>query len=276
MLGLSLATGQRMTKTKTKEIDMTTKMEENKEDMTGGAAKNTNPDDVKDGLHIGGENGGASKTDVKELLEKVRKEEKSKLYPQIDHLKKSVEQLQKQNELLVNQLSSVQEDEKKKGEAKLTETQLIQKQMQEITRQNAVLQAQLTTMQEESQKAITIAQLDAYRTRKIAESGGELIPELVFGESEAEIDAAIIASKQRYIEIRASVKASLKQNMKETSVPPVGGTPPSDAVSGRQNAEELTAEMIANMPVEQWAKERQGIRRQIDAQMKDFFRRGPR
>ena len=239
------------------------------------AAKNINPEDVAAGAkippHIGGQP--PEKQDIRDLLEKVRKEEKSKLYPQIDHLKKSIDQLQREKEALVTKISSAQEDEKRKGDAKLSETQRIQQQMSEISSQNAILNAKLETMQEESQQAIADAQLDAYRSRKLVEAGGELIPELVFGNSEAEIDAAIIASRQRYHEMKTSIRESLKQTTRNTPVPPVGGTPPSDAVAGRQGAEELTAEMLANMTPEQWAKERMSVRRQVDGQMKSFFKR---
>lgn len=236
--------------------------------------KNINPEDVKPSIG-GGEPPAppARKDDVKELLEKVRREEKSKLYPQIDHLKKSIDQLQKEKEVLMSQISSTQEDEKKRGAEKMTENQKIQQQLQELGSQNAILNAKLETMQVESQKAIEYAQLDAYRSQKLVEAGGELIPELVFGNTEAEIDAALIASRQRYHEIRQQVRDSLKQTTRNTPVPSMGGTPPSDAVAGRQNAEELTAEMISNMTPDQWAKERMGIRRQVDGQMKQFFKR---
>jgi hypothetical protein len=221
---------------------------------------------------------GDSKTDrqdVRELLEKVRKEEKSKLYPQIDHLKKMNDQLQREKELLMNQLSSAQEEEKKKGTEKMSEIQQVQKRMAELAEQNALLQTQLTTTQEETQKALSRARLDSYRSQRIAAAGGDVIPELVFGESEAEIDAALIASKQRLQEIRSQVRASLKQDKKETPIPSTGGTPPMDT-STRENAEVLTAEMLSEMSPDQWAKERLNIRRQVDSQMKTFFRGGPR
>lgn len=209
--------------------------------------------------------------DVKKLLEKVRAEEKKKLYPQIEHYKSQTDTLKAQNELLAKQLKGFEEEIDTTKKSKLSESEKVQAQLRELADQNTTLKKQQEALVTEYQTNLRNMELKTYAANAIAQVGGELIPELVYGDSEVEIDAAILASKQRYREIVANAKQALKSDRSKAPIPGTDGAPPRNA-QGAPSGEELTAEMLAQMKPEDWAKERLNIRRQVDGTMKNFFR----
>lgn len=209
--------------------------------------------------------------DVKKMLEKVRGEEKSKLRPQIEHYKSQSETLKAQNELLLQEQKLLQEQIGSKEDDKLSKTDKFDKQLQELRDQNVVLQKQQTALVEESQKQLRVMTLSTYKAQAIATAGGDLIAELVYGDSEAEIDAAILASKNRYREIVANAKQALKKDNANAPIPGPSGAPPTN-VQNAPAGEELTVDMLEQMTPEQWAKERLNIRRQVNGTMMQFFK----
>jgi hypothetical protein len=212
-----------------------------------------------------------SSEDITKLLEKVRTEEKKKLYPQVEHFKKQSETLQQTNELLTAKLKELEEGNEKVKKEKMTDSEKIQAQLAELSKQNEMLKVQQTALIEESRRAIEEEKLSAYAARAIASAGGELIPELVFGNSETEIDTAIIASKQRYLEIKQNVQQALKGSRSQAPIPGVQGAP-SGSAHEQPTADELTVDAINSMSAADWAKERLNVRGKLDARMKGFFK----
>jgi DNA repair exonuclease SbcCD ATPase subunit len=211
--------------------------------------------------------------ELKKLLEKVRKEEKQKLYPQIDHLKGQMTALLREKEDLMKAIEIKDAEVRSKATEKLSEVEKIQVQLSELKQQNAELVAKQRLIEEEARKQQEKMRLESYRVEAIRAAGNALIPEMVTGNTETEIDEAIIKSKRKYAEIKAQMEAMYKTNLTATPVPGMTNPPanPSGQPSDRQEAEEITAEQIADMQDEDWAKNRLDIRRAADRSMKNFF-----
>ena len=120
--------------------------------------------------------------------------------------------------------------------------------------------------------------LDAYKAEAIRAAGVEIIPEMVTGNTETEIDENIIRSKRKYAEFKTQAEATFRTNLTHTPVPGMTNPPanPSGQPVERPGAEEITAEQIATMSEEDWAKNRMDVRRAADNSMKSFYggRRG--
>lgn len=213
-----------------------------------------------------------SSEDIKKLLEKVRKEEKDKLYPQVEHYKKQSDTLQQSNELLSAKLKELEEAGKKVKEEKLSDSEKIQNQLSELTKQNVMLQRQQEALIEESRRAIEVERLGSYRTRAIAGAGGEIIPELVFGNSEAEIDTAILASKNAYRSIKEDAIKALKGTKAQAPIPGVQGAPSGSAENNNPSPQQMNVEALREMDPKDWAKNRLAIRKDVEAQAKAFFK----
>ena len=159
--------------------------------------------------------------DFESLIAKARKEEKEKLYPEITKLKEELEKkVTRINELLLaigekDEIISQKDKEIKelKTNSKKTDSQEVKDLKIKIT--------ELENKLAEKDKEISTIKLASYKDKKIAEAGGELIPELVTGNSEEEIDLAVEKAKERYREIVskiASQQSTKPQN--SNNIPP--------------------------------------------------------
>ena len=159
--------------------------------------------------------------DFESLIAKARKEEKEKLYPEITKLKEEVEKkVTRINELL---LAIGEKDEiisQKDKEIKELKTNSKKSDSQEVKELNIKI-TELENKLAEKDEEISAIKLTSYKDKKIAEAGGELIPELVTGNSEEEIDLAIEKAKERYKEIISKI-ASQQQTKPQNSnnIPP--------------------------------------------------------
>jgi hypothetical protein len=162
---------------------------------------------------------------------------------------------------------------KTRATEKLTEIEKMQLQFTEIKQQNAELLTRQRLMEEETKKQQERLRLEAYRVEAIRAAGNSIIPEMVYGNTEAEIDEAIIKSKRRFADIKAQTEATYRTGLTQTPVPGMSNPPanPGGQPDDRQGAEEITAEQIAAMSEEEWAKNRTDIRRAADRSMKTFF-----
>lgn len=159
--------------------------------------------------------------DFESLIAKARKEEKEKLYPEITKLKEDLEKkVTRINELLLaigekDEIISQKDKEIKelKTNSKKTDSQEVKDLKIKIT--------ELENKLAEKDKEISTIKLASYRDKKIAEAGGELIPELVTGNSEEEIDLSIEKAKERYKEIVSKIAS--QQSIKpqnSNNIPP--------------------------------------------------------
>lgn len=185
----------------------------------------------------------AQVVDVEALIQKVRKEEKDKLYPEIEGLKTKVKNLEadlaaKNKEVRelndqiknadTNNDASKQELQKKIDQLEAEITTLKDKKQKSATENEEKLQkqvddliARLDKQERDSEEAAKKMKLEMFKKDKIAEAKGELIEELVKGETEEEITASIETAKTKYKEIVEKVGGNQTNQQRISNVNPI-------------------------------------------------------
>lgn len=139
---------------------------------------------------------------IEHLVEKARADEKAKLYPQIEKLKKEkneaislVSERDKKIKELENQVAELQ---------KSNDGKVDNKQVTELNVTISALENQLAELQAKYDNDVQSLTVKNIAEREIAKANGQIIPELVTGNTEEEILANVELAKQRYQEIQAS------------------------------------------------------------------------
>ena len=187
-----------------------------------------------------------------DLIAKARKEERDKLYPELNKYKEKVNNLMLVIAERDSEIADLKKEleEVKKENAKLQENVekgvKTNKTISELTTTISVLERQLEELQAKYDADVTALKLEAFKKEKIAEAGGELIPELVTGNTEEEILASIEKAKQRYQEI-------VQKAVQNVQMP---------AANPNQNViqlKEKSIDEIASMTPQQWAEYRKQL-----------------
>ena len=173
--------------------------------------------------------------EVKDFIQKVRKQEKDKLYTEIQKKDTKIKELEGEILLLNNRLKSSTETSINEQEELRTEVQRLSETVAEL------------------KKDIRRKELDLFKERALKEAGDELILDLVSGETEEEILSSIEVAKQRYQEIVE--KATSKKPKVEVPKP----TNPQQPKSIKQ----LTAQEIAKMSPKEWSEHREMVKKQL-------------
>ena len=198
-------------------------------------------------------------------LAKVRAQEKDKLYPQIDKLKSELEELkrQREEELRAQQEEKEAEDalRREAAEADMDVRDLLKKKESEWTEQ-------LERERQERERAFALlerekafAELQNFRQQRLEEERENIIPELldlITGETQDEVNASLEGLKERSARILESAQQAMQSARKEmtgsrVTAPPTG---PLDINSEQRN---FTADEIAAMPMNEYAKYRQRL-----------------
>lgn len=191
-----------------------------------------------------------------ELIAKARKEEKDKLYPQIDGYKKQVADMTTlHNNTLLEMASKdkmiedLQKQIKELSETKATPEDVNQlaNQIQTLQLENQALKEAQVDVEALTQSINSEWEVKLYREQKLREVGNVVIPELVSGNTKEEIDNSIELSKQRYAEIVQGAR---------------GGQPyvPASNVSTKSySIKDVNPLDIRNMSAEEWAEKRKSL-----------------
>lgn len=150
------------------------------------------------------------------LIAKAREEEKNKLYPTIDKLKRENEaHIKTHNEDLIAIATKDKEIERLKGEVQTLQSQVDGNETDAIKALKKELKAAQDEVQTLKDNAPNVEELTAkirgeieaeyeiksYKENKIREANGKIIPELVSGETKEDIDASVEKAMARYTEI---------------------------------------------------------------------------
>ena len=199
---------------------------------------------------------------TEEDLSRVRSQEKSKLYPEIDSLKEELNSLRKEKEEEATRIKAVAEadaanareaaladlDSKSYADARLAELQeQLERERQERERAFALLEREKT-----------YADLQAYRQQVLETEREAIIPELVdliAGNTREEIAASVEGLKDRSAKILESAQSAMQNARKEmtgtrATLPPAG---PLETNSEQRN---FTPQEIAAMSQNEYAKYR--------------------
>jgi hypothetical protein len=207
----------------------------------------------------------SDKSYTEEDLRRVREQEKSKLYPQIDSIKEEVNLLKKDREERVAQVeaekAAAEEENRKKTESEMDIRQLLEIKEKEWAQK-------LETERGERERAFTLlererqyAELSEYRTRRLEDERDNIMPELVdliSGNTPDEIENSITGLRERSSRILESAQSAMqnaRKEMKGTSIT----TPPAGPLETNSEQRTLTAQEIAAMPMNEYAKIRDRI-----------------
>jgi hypothetical protein len=151
------------------------------------------------------------------VSEKVRKEEKDKLYPEIERLKAS---LKERDTSLEDALKAVKEYEDKN----LSAEEKTNKLLQELVNTNDTLKTQLESVRQEAESRVRNLQLASFKDKLISSYSGKIVEGLVSGEDEESITSSAIKAHEKWVEIAESVaKMQLDEKQKTalgTSIDP--------------------------------------------------------
>lgn len=173
--------------------------------------------------------------EVKDFIQKVRKQEKDKLYTEIQKKDTKIKELEGEILLLNNRLKSSTETSINEQEELRTEVQRLSETVAEL------------------KKDIRRKELDLFKERALKEAGDELILDLVSGETEEEILSSIEVAKQRYQEI---VEKAISKKPKVEVPKPTNPQQP-------KSIKQLTAQEIAKMSPKEWAEHRDMVKKQL-------------
>jgi DNA repair exonuclease SbcCD ATPase subunit len=199
---------------------------------------------------------------TEEDLKRVREQEKSKLYPQIDSLKEELNILKKEREERLSQMeaekAAAEEEARKKAESEMDVRQLLEVKEQEWAQK---LEAERT----ERERAFTLlererqyAELTEYRNRRLEDERENIMPELVdliSGNTPEEIEQSITGLRERSSRILESAQSAMQSARKEMTGSRVTA-PPSGPMDTNMDQQQFTAEQIAAMSVTEYAKYR--------------------
>lgn len=199
-------------------------------------------------------------------LAKVRSQEKSKLYPEIEQLKNEVASLKKEREEKAARKAAKEEAQATelaaKEKAKL-EKDLNAKELIKITAKE--LQEQLERERQETQRAFALlererafAELNSYKQNLIEAERDNVMPQLwkyLEGNSPEELNASLEDLKSQTASIFEDAM-SAQQAQRQSMVGTRATLPPAGALEVNSENRQFTAEDIAAMPMNEYAKYR--------------------
>lgn len=187
------------------------------------------------------------KNQVDALIEKVRSDEKAKVYGKIEELNRSKVESEKQLKELQDAMSKIQEEKNAK-------VGTVEDELRALKDQNEKLKKAIDEVASSAAEKIRMSELKAYREQKIRESGLRLT-ELVSGNTEEQIDTAIDIARKRELEIEEKIRADLQKKIADQLPTPIS----IDGSQGRGPSPSLSAknrDQMARLPNEQYAKQR--------------------
>lgn len=167
-------------------------------------------------------NGGSSNIDIGKLLEQARKEEKEKLYPEIQRLKSENSILQKQaNDALLEagkvkqELEVLKQSQKDGTNEEITK---LQAKIEALTEENKKLKETAPKEEEIRKKLEAEFELKSYLKEKLEENKGKILSvyaKQVKGNTKEEIDASITEAIKNSDEIRKEINAGSSNSNKD-------------------------------------------------------------
>lgn len=176
--------------------------------------------------------------DVKDLIESVRKEEKDKLYKDLEKKDQKIADQKARITSLTEQLTETG----KTAEVQVAELKVVVE----------TLQASVLDLQDEGRKK----DLDLFRERALQEAGDELIIDLVGGDSEEEIAKSIEKAKVSYQEVLEKHSSKTPKQIQQEA------PKPSNPQHSGGGMKKMTPAEIKALTPKEYAEYRDEIKRQ--------------
>jgi DNA repair exonuclease SbcCD ATPase subunit len=202
-----------------------------------------------------------------EDLERVRREEKDKLYGRISQMDEQLKSIQKEREEAEAerraQVEAEAEARRREEEEKMEVRDLLRKKEEEFNARLAEVESQREADRMLLEKERRFTEIEQYRIARTSQESEFIIPELrdlIRGNDENEIDASIEEMKARTAAIMGNISGAVqdqRQAMRGASptAPPVG---PMEQMESYQS---LTPEDIGSMDMETYKKHRERLLR---------------
>lgn len=202
---------------------------------------------------------------TEEDLKKVREQEKSKLYPQIESLKEELTTLKKREEERMAEADRLrkeaEEEARKKAESELDVRQLLEVKEKEwakkLEEERIERERAFSLLERERQ----FSELSSYRNRRLEEERDNIIPELVdliSGNTPEEIESSITGLRERSARILDSAQQAMQSARREMTGSRVTA-PPSGPMDTNTEQQQFTPEQISAMSVTEYAKYRERL-----------------
>jgi hypothetical protein len=200
-----------------------------------------------------------------EDLERVRREEKDKLYGRIQTMDEQLKAIQKEREAAeaarLAELEAETEKARREEEEKMETRDLLQRKEEEWSSRFSELEGRYEQDRAVFERERRFTELEQYRQERIAQESEYIIPELrdlITGNSEQEIDGFIEEMKSRTAAIMGQFEASAstqRQAMRGAAptAPPVG------PLEQMQTYESITPDDIRTMDMETYKKYRASL-----------------
>jgi hypothetical protein len=172
---------------------------------------------------------------INELLEKVRKEEKDKLYPQIEAQKTQLDELIREREERIasaeEQRLAAELEQQRLANEELSTRQLFEQYKSEQELRFEQLEQERAFERSVHEKDLEFQRLRDYRLRRLNEESENIdprFPDYIVGNTEEEIENSIAIAVQKTNEIAEEVMAHFGQQQQQQRVAPlpVSGMPP--------------------------------------------------
>lgn len=202
------------------------------------------------------------RTFTEEEVERIRQEEKDKLYSRlgkVDDLETQLAELTRERDERKKAEAKAQRDadaaRKKAEEEEMSAKQLIESKEKEWQSKFEVEQQERRKIEILMEKEREFAGLQVYLNQRMLQEQEYIMPELqdlVAGNSKEEIDASIEQMKQRTAQIMGHVEARFTgQRAAMPGVAPTGG-PPVGPVEGQQSFQTMSLDDLKNLPMDQY------------------------
>ena len=192
--------------------------------------------------------------------ERVRQEEKDKLYPELQSQR---EQLQALNADLESRRRAEADAEAQRleaerlaAEADQTALQRLDQYRSEQDQRFAAIEAERDQERALREREVEFSRLQQFRATRLAEEAADIMPQFadyVTGGTEEAINQSIELAKQKTAQVVAEVQGVQQQQRQQIPFP-VSGQPPVDmqGTSGGGGERQLTAQEIRDMPIEEY------------------------
>lgn len=209
-----------------------------------------------------------------ELIAKARREEKDKLYGQIEAERNKATaiteqhndlllkhaQLQNENKALKDELKELKETDGKSESKTVTKLKEEKAKLEgELEKLRGSIVDEPTLRQQIENEVKAQYEVELYKVEKMSsdEFKGQIIPELVTGTTKEEVDASIQKSKERFLELLGSKPQPQQQPQSGVTIQQQIPTPPAGNPNMGEFVQSTLGEQdIYNMTPQQWAEYR--------------------
>lgn len=207
----------------------------------------------------------APRTFTMEDIEKVRKEEKDKLYSRIDSMDNELKAMREEREKREAAERKAQEEaaaaQQARQQEEMSAKELLAQKEQEWNQRFSQIEAERQRSEAILEQERRLGALTNYRVNRLQEEQENILPELrdlVTGNSEQEIEASLASLRERTERILGNVQAAQQQQRTGMRGVPVTA-PPVGPMDNQPEYETVTAADIAAMDMATYSKYREKL-----------------